>query len=79
MLLLAVFTVNRKRPSWLISTQQGAVCLSAKGEVPIELSVPSPATLKAETLPASDPPWAFETNSWLGSVGLNSLPNGPGP
>src|SRR5262249_15986955 len=69
----------RKRPSWVISTQHGAVWWSANGEAPIELSVPSPATLNAETVPASGPPWAFETNSWLESVGRNSLPNGPGP
>src|SRR2546421_547266 len=79
MLPLAVLTVNKKRPSWLISTQHGAVCRSGKGEESIDVSVPSPATLNAETLPASAPPWALETNSWLGSVGRNSLPNGPGP
>ena len=27
-----VFTVNTYRPSWLISTQHGAVCASANGE-----------------------------------------------
>src|SRR4029077_2541952 len=79
MLLLAVLTVNRKRPSWLISTQHGAVCLSANGDSPIELSVPSPATLNAETLPASAPLWVCDTNCWLGSVGLNSRPNGRAP
>src|SRR6266480_4447574 len=79
MLPLAVLTVNKKRPSRLISTQHGAVCRSGKGEDPIDVSVPSPATLNAETPPAPAPPWALETNSWLGSVGRNSLPNGPGP
>src|SRR6266550_1474351 len=74
-----VFTVNRKRPSWLISTQHGAVCRSANGEDPIDFSVPSFATSNAETVPAPGPPWALETNSWLGLVGRNSLPNGPGP
>jgi hypothetical protein len=36
----AVFTVNRNWPSWVISTQQGAICWSPNGEVPIEVSVP---------------------------------------
>src|SRR5437763_12579321 len=79
MLPLAVLTVNRKRPSWLTSTQHGAVWRAGEGEEPIDVSVPSPATLNAETLPAPAPPWALETNSWVGSVGRNSLPNGPGP
>ena len=30
-----VLTVNRYLPSWLISTQHGAVCPSAYGEAPI--------------------------------------------
>ena len=43
MLGTAVLTANRKRPSWLISTQHGAVWLSANGEAPIELSeLPGP-------------------------------------
>src|SRR5690348_17098364 len=75
----AVLTVNRNRPSWLISTQHGAVWKSANGEEPIESSVPSPPTANADTVPAPVPPCAFETNSWLGFVGRNSLPNGPGP
>src|SRR5947209_10713220 len=79
MLLLAVLTVNRNRPSWLISTQHGAVWRSANGEEPIDSRVPSPATANAETVPAPGPPCALETNSWAGFVGRNSLPNGPGP
>src|SRR5438128_109217 len=79
MLLLAVLTVKRNWPSWLISTQQGAVWKSGKGDDPIDVRVPSLATLKAETVPLLAPPWALETNSWVGSVGRNSLPNGPGP
>ena len=63
MLLLAVLIVNRKRPSWLISTQHGAVSLSANGEAPIDCRTPSSLTLKADTLPAPGPPWAFDTNS----------------
>src|SRR5436853_361541 len=43
----AVLTVNRNCPSWVISTQHGAVWLSANGELPIEESVPADATLKA--------------------------------
>src|SRR5712691_2519746 len=34
----AVLTVNRNRPSGVISTQHGAVCLSANGEAPMGLS-----------------------------------------
>src|SRR3954447_429127 len=79
MLPEAVFTVNRKRPSWLISTQHGAVCRSANGEAPIEASAPSSPTLKADTVPLPAPSWALETNSCLGSVGRNSLPKGPAP
>src|SRR5579864_533372 len=78
MLPEAVFTVNRKFPSWVISTQHGAVWLSANGDAPIELSVPSAATLNAETVPLPGPSWALDTNSWPGLVGRNSLPNGPG-
>jgi hypothetical protein len=32
-----VLTVKRYVPSWLISTQHGAVCPSAKGEDPTEV------------------------------------------
>src|SRR2546423_705342 len=77
MLPEAVFTVNRNWPSWVISTQHGAVWSSAKGDEPIEDKVPSAPTLNAETVPLPAPAWAFDTNSWLGSVGRNSLPNGP--
>src|SRR5213078_3892997 len=79
MLLLAVLTVKRNCPSWLISTQQGAVWKSGNGDDPIDVSVPLLPSLKAETVPLLVPPWAFDTNSWVGSVGRNSLPNGPGP
>src|SRR5207237_974267 len=79
MLLLAVLTVKRNCPSWLISTQHGAVWKSGKGEVPIDVSVPSLPSLKAETVPLPVPPCALETNSCVGSVGRNSLPNGPEP
>ena len=40
--------------------------------------MPSNDTRNADTVPALAPPWAFETNSCDGLVGLNSLPNGPG-
>src|SRR6476619_2131684 len=80
MLLLAVLTVNRTCPSWLISTQQGAVWESGKGDEPIEVRVPSLPSLKAEIVPVPGPTlWALETKSWDGSVGRNSLPNGPSP
>src|ERR1700722_3768985 len=79
MLGCAVFTANRTRPSCEISTQHGAVCRSANGEAPIEVSVPADPSWNAETVPAPAPPWAFETYSWLGSVGRNSEPNGPTP
>src|SRR5450755_2804976 len=75
----AVLTANRNLPSWVISTQHGAVCRSANGEDPIELNVPSDPTRNAETVPLPAPPWAFETYSSAGFVGRNSLPNGPGP
>ena len=77
--LLAVLTVNRKWPSRLISTQHGAVWKSGNGDAPIEVSVPSAATSKAETVPLPAPSWAFDTKTWRGFVGRNSLPNGPGP
>ena len=73
-----VLTVNRNRPSWLISTQHGAVCRSANGEVPIDVSVPLAESWNAETVPVPAL-WALETNSWFGLVGRNSLPNGPRP
>ena len=63
----------------MISTQHGAVWLFANGEAPIEVSVPSAAAAKAETLPLPGPPCAFETKSCVGFVGRNSLPNGPRP
>src|SRR5258708_15152013 len=60
-------------------SKHGAVCRSGNGDDPIDVSVPSAATLNAETLPWLAPPCALETNSWLGLVGRNSLPNGPTP
>src|ERR1700677_58654 len=67
-------------PSWVISTQQGAVCWSANGEAPIGVSVPLKESANAETVPVPAPTlWALDTNSWLGLVGRNSLPNGPSP
>ena len=77
--MLPVFTAKSVCPSFAISTQQGAVWESGNGEVPIDVSVPSLPSLKAETVPLFVPPWAFETKSWLASVGRNSLPNGPMP
>ena len=54
--------------------------MSANGEVPIEVSVPLPESAKAETVPVPAPTlWALDTKSWPGSVGRNSLPNGPRP
>src|SRR5260370_20224098 len=80
MLLLAVLTVKRICPSWLISTQHGAVCKSANGDEPIDVKVPSAASLKAEIVPVPAPTLcALETKSCVGSVGRNSLPNGPRP
>src|SRR6185437_10917994 len=79
MLPLAVLTVKRKRPSCEISTQHGAVWKSGNGDAPIEVSVPSAATPNAETVPLPAPSCAFETNTCVGSTGLNSLPNGPAP
>src|SRR5919204_4368413 len=79
MLLLAVLTVKRNWPSSLISTQQGAVWRSGNGDELIEVRAPSLPSLKAETDPLPGPSWALDTNSWAGSVGRNSLPNGPKP
>ena len=79
MLELAVLTANRYRPSWLISTQHGAVWRSANGDEPIEVRAPLSAAEKADTVPLPAPPCAFETNNWVGFVGLNSLPKGPSP
>src|SRR6266849_10650948 len=56
MLLLAVLTVKRNCPSWLISTQHGAVWKSGKGDEPIDVSVPSLPSLKDETVPLPVPP-----------------------
>ncbi len=47
-----MFTVNRNCPSWLISTQHGAVWRSANGDAPIEVSSPEKLTSKAEALQA---------------------------
>src|SRR6266702_6510874 len=74
----AVFTVNRNWPSGVISTQHGAIWPSANGEPVTEDSVPFGESVNAETVPLSGfGSWALETNSWSGSVGRNSLPNGP--
>src|SRR5579872_2545990 len=77
MVVLAVLTVKRKCPSCEISTQQGAVCASAYGDDPIELSTPPRDTLNADTEPFPAPPCAFETYRRWGATGENSLPNGP--
>src|SRR5579862_116056 len=79
MLSLAVLTAKRTRPSWLISTQHGAVWWSGYGDGPIGASEPSLPSLNAETVPLPVPPCAFDTYSRLASAGLNSLPNGPTP
>src|SRR6266404_2020447 len=73
----AVLVVNRNLPSWLISTQQGAVCPLANGDAAIEVRSPLRLTSNADTVPSPAPSWAFETNSWDGSVGRNSAPKGP--
>jgi hypothetical protein len=52
----------------VISTQQGAVWKSGKGEEPIDVNAPSLPSLNAETVPFPAPPCALETNSWVGSV-----------
>src|SRR5919204_3689620 len=76
----AVFTVNRNWPSRVISTQQGAVWLSANGDPATGVSVPLRESVNAETVPVPAPTlWALDTNSWSGLAGRNSLPNGPRP
>ena len=75
-----MFTVNRNWPLWVISTQHGAVWLSAKGLAPTDVSAPLNPTLKADMVPVPAPTlWALETNSCWGPVGRNSLPKGPSP
>src|SRR5580704_14805417 len=76
----AVFTVNRNWPSGVISTQHGAIWPSLNGEPATGESVPSVESVNAETVPLLTAVLcALETNSWPGSVGRNSLPNGPRP
>src|SRR6185437_5060714 len=60
-------------------TQHGAVCWSATGELPMEVSTPAGESVNAETVPSPAPLWALDTNSWPGLVGRNWLPNGPSP
>src|SRR5579871_4380511 len=63
---LAVLTAKRYWPSGLMSTQQGAVCLSAKGEAPMEVSTPRWPSWKAEMVPLLAPAWALLTKSCEG-------------
>jgi hypothetical protein len=59
-----VFTVNRNRPSWMISTQHGAVCWSANGEIAIGDNMPAAESWNAETVPVPTPALcALDTNS----------------
>src|SRR5215831_12039606 len=60
----AVFTVNRNWPSWLISTQHGAIWPSANGEAVTGESVPFAESVNAETVPLLTAVlWALDTNS----------------
>src|SRR6266851_2773514 len=59
MLGTAVLTVNRKLPSCVISTQRGAVCLSANGEPSMGSSVPLRVTSYAEMVPLPGPSCAL--------------------
>src|SRR3954453_9036834 len=72
-----VFTVNRYRPSWVISTQQEAVRPLRYGVGLTAVRVPSAASWNADTLPLPAPACALLTNSWSESVGRNSEPIGP--
>src|SRR5215469_136205 len=74
-----VLTANRDWPSWLMISQQGAVCWSAYGEAPIGVSAPAGESANADTVPRPAPLCALDTNSWSGLVGRNWLPNGPSP
>src|SRR5438034_10364233 len=47
------------------------------GEPVIDLTFAFGLTEKADTDPLPAPPWAFDTYTWCGSVGENSLPKGP--
>ena len=62
-----VFTVNRNRPSWMISTQHGAVCWSANGEIPIGDNMPAAESWNAETCRCRRRRCARWTNSYPGS------------
>src|SRR5205085_9760600 len=48
-----------------------------KGEPAIDFNLAFGFTENADTEPLFVPPCAFETYRWCGSVGENSLPNGP--
>ena len=59
-----MLTVNRNLPSWLISTQQGAICWSGNGNDPIDERIPSAESWNGDTVPLSGAVlWAFDTNS----------------
>src|SRR5664279_4216494 len=74
-----VLTANKYLPSWLISTQHGAVCPSGTGESPIERRTPRWLTWKADTVPRPAPLCALLTYSSDGLVGRNSAPIWPSP
>ena len=58
----AVLTANRNRPSWLISTQHGAVW-PLENAGPTAVRTPPLSTLNAETVPFPGPAWALLTYS----------------
>src|SRR5664279_2201952 len=74
-----VLTANRYFPSWLISTQHGAVCPSGTGESPIERRTPLRLTWNADTVPSMGRLCALLTYSSDGLVGRNSAPIWPSP
>src|SRR5580704_18093626 len=58
-----------------VSAPSGAI-----GELATGVSVPLKESLNTEMVPVPAPTLcALDTNSWLGLVGRNSLPNGPRP
>ena len=56
--------MNRNWPSWVISTQHGAIWSSANGESGTADSVPSRESVNAEMVPLLVAVlWALDTNS----------------
>src|SRR5260370_10927641 len=76
-----VLTVHRNRPSWVISTQHGAVCWSANREIPIGDNMPAAESWNAETVPvlcALDKQLIRVRGAELAAERAQALGGGPG-